>query len=184
MKKCPVCKNSSLIEIQLEEGLPAERCEECQGTWLSSTRYLSWLRLHGPDLPEKESANSAPPIWDSQAIKICPDCGRIMSRYRVLPGIDLNLDRCGNCNGVWFDRDEWVILVDRNLHDNLNSFFTRPWQAQVHAEDTRRFLDKMYLEKFGEQDYARLKEFRGWLKDHPQRSMLLAYLQADDPYKI
>jgi hypothetical protein len=45
-------------------------------------------------------------------------------------------------------------------------------------------LDKLYLEKFGTEDYARIQEIGNWLRPHPQRAMLLAYLQANDPYKI
>jgi len=29
-----------------------------------------------------------------------------------------------------------------------------------------------------------VKQIREWLKDHPMRGMLLAFLQAEDPYKV
>ncbi|HTX92666.1 MAG TPA: zf-TFIIB domain-containing protein [Anaerolineales bacterium] len=183
MKKCPVCKNEFLNEITLEDGLPAHQCGRCSGIWISSNPYLAWLKTHGPDLPEKEQDGSNAAAWDVKELKLCPDCGRIMSRYKVLPNVQLYLDRCGNCNGIWFDKEEWNVLVARNLHDNVNSFFTKPWQAHIHEEETKAVMDKLYLEKFGPEDYARLKEIREWLKDHPHRSTLLAYLQADNPYK-
>ena len=44
--------------------------------------------------------------------------------------------------------------------------------------------EAIYLEKLGEQDYERIKETRQWLQSHPRHGMLLAFLQADDPYKI
>jgi hypothetical protein len=74
--------------------------------------------------------------------------------------------------------------VERNLHDNLNEFFTRPWQDRLHAEETKSHIEKIYLEKLGEEDYERIKEVREWLRKHPNSGMLLAFLQADDPYKI
>jgi hypothetical protein len=75
-------------------------------------------------------------------------------------------------------------LIDRNLHDNLNEFFTRPFQENLRAVETKNHLDSIYLEKLGEDDYENVKQIRGWLKDHPMRGMLLAFLQADDPYKV
>jgi hypothetical protein len=33
-------------------------------------------------------------------------------------------------------------------------------------------------------DYAKLQAFRQWLVAHPRRAMLMAFLQAENPYKI
>ena len=89
-----------------------------------------------------------------------------------------------NCNGIWFDKKEWDVQVDRNLHDNLNDFFTRSWQDNLRAVETKKNMENIYLQKFGADDYQHIQEIRVWLEDHPKRGMLLAFLQADDPYKI
>lgn len=183
-KKCPVCKGLNLTETMLQDGLLANQCENCHGIWISSTSYFAWLKLHGPDLPTKEADKKIVPQWGTKELKLCPDCGKILSRYKVFPNQEFFLDHCGSCNGVWFDQNEWEYLAAQNLHDNVNSFFTKPWQKHIHEEETKVVLDKLYLERFGEDDYARLKEFQKWLASHPQRSMMLAYLQADDPYKV
>jgi Zn-finger nucleic acid-binding protein len=115
---------------------------------------------------------------------LCLECRHILTRYRVLPGARFYLDHCGNCNGVWFDRDEWQVIVAHNLHDNVNELFTQPWQTRVRQVESQAMLDKLYLDKFGAKDYARIKEIWNWLKPHPHRAMLVAFLQANDPYKI
>jgi Zn-finger nucleic acid-binding protein len=183
IKKCPVCKET-LQDFTLEEGLPAQKCPSCDGVWVSSNPYLTWLRQHGMDLPEKKILDDDLTSRDIKELKICPDCGHILSPFQVLSSPKLFLDHCGHCNGVWLDKGEWKSLVDRNLHDNLNSFFTRPWQARVQEDNTFGVMDKLYREKFGEADYERVRQFREWLKDNPHRPILLAYLQADNPYKI
>ncbi|HJQ14032.1 MAG TPA: zf-TFIIB domain-containing protein, partial [Anaerolineales bacterium] len=94
------------------------------------------------------------------------------------------IDRCRNCNGIWLDHNEWDVLIDRNLHDNINEFFTRPWQDHLRATETRNHLERIYLEKLGEEDYEKAKQVREWLVNHSMRGMLLAFLQADDPYKV
>jgi Zn-finger nucleic acid-binding protein len=181
---CPVCKGYKLGPIKLLEGLPATQCPNCNGVFIPSNAYMAWRKTLANPIPEKEGMIEIDPTWDVREIKLCPNCGHIMARYKIFPDTDFFLDRCRNCNGIWFDTHEWDVLVDRNLHDNLNEFFTRPWQDNLHAAETHNHLDGIYLEKLGEEDYAHIKEIREWLRSHPLQGMLLAFLQAEDPYRI
>ena len=182
--KCPVCKTESLGSIALVENLPANQCSSCGGMWLSSNAYLAWWKGKGEDMPQQPTVSAIDPHWDVDELKLCPESGRIMARFKVLPDTEFYLDRCGHCNGIWFDKNEWDALVERSLHDNVNEFFTRPWQDSLHAAETHNHLEKLYLEKLGAEDYERIKRLREWLMDHPKRGMLIAYLQAEDPYKV
>jgi len=182
--KCPVCKIDSLSSITLVEDLPANQCPNCGGMWIDSNAYLAWWKGKGEDMPVIRTEASMDPAWDVDELKLCPNSGHIMARYQILPDTEFYLDRCGHCNGIWFDKNEWDALVERNLHDNVNEFFTRPWQEHLHAAETRSRLEKLYLEKFGAEDYERIKRIREWLEDHPRKGMMFAFLQADDPYKI
>jgi len=180
---CPVCQSQTLIPIALHQNLPAQECSQCHGIWLASTAYFTWLKQHGANLAERPAPGlPLPPLEDKRA-KICPDCGHILRRYKIWPEVDFYLDHCSTCNGVWLDRGEWVILEARNLHDDLNQFFTKTWQQNLHEEETRRRLERHYLDFFGPHDYDRIQEVRAWLQRHPQRSALLAFLQAEDPYQ-
>jgi len=180
---CPICKTSLEYHALLESQMPAYRCASCQGVWISANEYLRWVQTQGAVLPEKSASDADLPTWDTPGLKLCPACGHFLMRYRVLPGAQFYVDRCGHCNGVWLDKGELDVLVERNLHDKINQFFTQPWQTHLREEETHHALDKLYREKFGIGDYARLREMRAWLAEHPLRSMLLAYLQAEDPYR-
>lgn len=182
--KCPVCVEVDLGEVQLESGLPANRCGRCGGTWISSGQYWGWLEAHGEILAEHAAGEVKLPVSDSQRALICPDCGHILGRFRVWPDIEFHLDRCASCNGVWFDKNEWDVLVARNLHDKVNTFFTKTWQSKLREEESRKRLERIYLDRFGAEDYGRLKELKSWLDGHGERPALLAYLQADDPYRV
>lgn len=182
--KCPVCKTDTLGLTILIENLPARQCSNCGGIWLDSNAYLAWWKGKGEDMPQRQTASKIDPAWDVDELKLCPNSGHIMARYKILADTDFHLDRCGHCNGIWFDRNEWGALVELNLHDNVNEFFTRPWQDDLRVAETRNHMDGLYLEKFGAEDYERARQVRTWLKDHPQKGMLFAFLQADDPYKI
>ncbi len=182
--QCPVCKKDTLGATTLVEDLPASRCVQCKGVWIDSNAYLAWRQAHGETLPVRTGSSQIDPSWETQELKLCPNCGRILGRFKVLPGEPLFIDRCHTCNGVWFDHHEWSALVERNLHDSVNEFFTRAWQVRVRTEETRAHMDSLYLEKFGAQDYERIKDVRAWLEGHERRGMLLAFLQSDDPYKL
>jgi Zn-finger nucleic acid-binding protein len=182
--KCPVCKTHSLAPVTLLDHLPAAQCANCHGNWIAANLYMAWLRAQGGDLPERSGQTSFDPTWEAHDFKVCPDCGHMLRRFKIFPEVDFFLDRCSNCNGIWFEAHEWDALVERNLHDNLNDFFTRPWQDRLQAAETHRHLENLYRHKLGEQDYEKIQAVRAWLQDHDQRSMLLAYLLAEDPYKI
>lgn len=182
--KCPVCKTDTLGEISLLKGLPANECSNCHGFFIPSNAYMAWWKSLGREFPIKEGMIEIDPSWEVNELKFCATCGHIMARYKIFPDTEFYIDRCRNCNGIWLDQHEWDVLIDRNLHDNLNDFFTRPWQENLRAAETHNHLDSIYLEKLGAEDYERIKEIRAWLNDHPMRGMLLAFLQANDPYKI
>jgi Zn-finger nucleic acid-binding protein len=182
--KCPVCKLDTLDSNTLVEGLPAKRCSNCEGVWIDSNAYIAWWKSKDEDATAQQVKSSMDPAWNVDELKLCPNSGHIMGRYKIFPDTEYYLDRCGHCNGIWFDKSEWDALVELNLHDNVNEFFTRPWQDDMHAAETRNHMEKLYLEKFGADDYERIKQTREWLKNHSKQGMLLAFLQASDPYKI
>lgn len=182
--KCPVCKTDTLGSITLVENLHASQCSNCGGVWIDSNIYLAWWKAKGANVPAMRMETRMDPAWNVDELKLCPNSGHIMARYKIFPDTEFYLDRCGHCNGIWFDKNEWDALVERDLHDNLNEFFTRPWQDRLHTEETKAHMNKLYLEKFGAEDYEHIKQVREWLKDHPKLGMLLAFLQAHDPYKI
>src|SRR5262245_47838343 len=130
MKKCPVCKTLLTTE-SLEAGLPTYVCNQCHGLWISSNEYLAWLRTQPPAPPELPAGDTPLPAFDTTKAILCPDCHHLLRRYKVWPDIEFYLDRCGHCNGVWFDQNEWQVLKARQLHDKVNMFFTEPWQRKL-----------------------------------------------------
>lgn len=181
--KCPVCKDQQLGEISLLEGLPANRCPSCSGVWMEANPYMAWKRAQNGDKPNITNPKAVDIKWDIQQLKLCPHSGHIMIRYKVVPQAEFYVDRCRHCNGVWFDANEWDFLVKNNLYDNVNEFFTQPWQDALRNTESKTTFEQLYLEKFGADDYQKAKDIRAWLTDHPKRNMLLAFLQSDDPYK-
>lgn len=186
MSNCPMCKQARLQAGALDDELPVNECQKCGGAWLRANEYARWLRKQKPGtyyLSRIEGRNISLLIQDSNQAALCPDCGHFLRRYRIGARVAFHLDRCNHCNGVWFDRNEWHALKAADLHDEVNQIFTQPWQEHIQHEDSASRLQAMYLARFGGEDYAKIQELRAWLQDHPRRSMLLAYLADDDPYR-
>jgi len=185
MAKCPFCKNIVLQPTQLENSLPVLECNSCSGTWIRANDYSIWLKSQKPgnfDESKNKEASSRFPVTEANKAAVCPDCGHFLRKYKIGSSIDFHLDRCNSCNGVWLERNEWQILKMVDLHDEINQMFTKPWQQHIRDEVAAKKLDVMYLEKFGEDDYKKIKEIRIWLQDNPNYNALIAFLLEKEPF--
>jgi Zn-finger nucleic acid-binding protein len=181
---CPVCKTSKIKPVELEKNLTAAACEACGGYWVSSNNYASWLEKHGPSLPEKPFSEVTFEVKEAQEAKICPECRRILLKYKVGHGLDFYVDHCSGCGGVWLDKNEWRALKARNLHDEIHRIFSTSWQRQIKHEEMKEKLEALYVGRFGKADYEKAGEVREWIQKHPHKDALVAFLTEDDPYEI
>ena len=182
---CPVCKYDSLKTQEIEPNLFAEVCEKCLGKWISSQNYEKWLEVHDdilPELPATENVNMTIPEFE--LARLCPNCRRILVKYKVGRSLAFKIDRCGSCAGVWLDEKEWETLKSRNLHDEINKIFTDHWQEEVKREETRQTLEAIYKEKFGEDDYLKIKDFKTWMEQHEKGGEILAFLRDKNPLQF
>ena len=178
---CPVDKRP-LRRLELEAGLPAFECGSCTGRWIRFGDYLAWRERQPGDTPEVPAdANGAGEVATGSpggSVRRCPDCGYLLTRYRAGHGVPFTLDRCGHCNGVWLDSTEWEALRARGLHDNIHQMFGPGWQYALRTEEQRTRLLAQFERQLGAEDYRKAHDFSQWLKDHPRRSEIFAFLQS------
>ncbi len=174
---CPVCKNCSLRAQEIDPGLTSSHCPDCGGRWIASYQYWKWREKTGKSLAEKPTeAGIKPPVKDSAAAKLCPECGHFLRRFPVGHGIEFTLDRCGNCGGTWFDANEWETLKSRNLHDDVHKIFSEIWQKQIRDEAHQATMETFYRQKFGDDGYQKAKSMKAWIQSHPHQAELRAFL--------
>jgi Zn-finger nucleic acid-binding protein len=174
--KCPSCKQEAFEAVEVDQGLSASHCRACGGHWISGQQYWNWLRSKGPNLPELPAApGPAPQIVDSTTAKLCPSCGRWLFKYKVGHGLSFAIEHCGQCEGIWLDKDEWAALKGRNLHDDLQRICDSLWQGQVRREETEHLVEARFSRVLGG-DYQKAKQVREWIAGHPSRATLIAYL--------
>ena len=174
---CPVCKATTLVAEELEPGLDGRRCRQCGGRWIEGGRYLAWVAAQGQRLADKPPEEGVElPVAESGKAKLCPECGRFLTRAKVGRGVGFHLERCANCGGIWTDANEWEVLKSRNMHDNLHFIFSGAWQAEVMRQERDAAREQLLLKKLGAEDLAEVKRVRAWLDGHPKRAELYAVL--------
>ena len=183
MMNCPVCKTIPLATTILEPGLVTNNCEQCQGHWVNNEQYWVWRNQQADNLPEIPA--DAPTFNINNAVmetaRLCPQCHRILIKYRVGHNIPFIIDHCGSCGGAWLDKDEWATLKSRNLHDDLHAIFTDNWQDEARRAESRQHLAQMYEKRLGAENYTELKRVKNWIDVHPKKQELLAYLNDNSP---
>lgn len=132
---CPV-DHGSLRSAALASGLSAFECTTCAGHWLRFGDYLAWRERQPGDQPAVPSdATTEHEAATTASVRRCPDCAYLLTRYALGHDLAFSLDRCGHCNGIWFDKAEWTVLQARGLHDDLPNMFNPSWQSAVRAEE-------------------------------------------------
>jgi Zn-finger nucleic acid-binding protein len=171
---CPVCKTCPLIAVEPELNLRNLQCSNCGGHWLQSYHYWTWRSSRTADeIAHANTDQEELQAQDTAEAKVCIECGKLMSRFRVGKGMEFYLDRCGACGGIWFDRNEWEILKSRNLHDEIHKIFARPWQREIVQID----YDDRLKETIGPEKFRDLKSLKSWLDLDPNRTLILGYLE-------
>jgi Zn-finger nucleic acid-binding protein len=178
--KCPACRDTLLTTqpLEVEGGLSAKVCSSCDGKWIDGTQYMKWLDAQGHKPPERPSGiqTTITVARDSGPAKLCPTCGRFLTRSKVGHGIDFHLDRCPACGGIWFDSGEWEILKAHNLHDDVHFVFSTAWQAEIARADRAKRHEQLLEQKLGANDLKEIKRIKIWLDTHAERAELYAYL--------
>lgn len=173
--KCPVCEVSKFERVTLEDDLNALNCTECGGHWINSFQYWLWQEKLPENLEEVAGSGS----FESEDIiksKKCPECGNFLQRYKVGHGTDFTIDRCEKCRGIWFDKNEWEILKDKNLHDDIHFIFSQHWQKEARDEQADKNREAMLVKYIGEDGLEKIKDFKNWYKDQKEKSIIQAYL--------
>ena len=178
---CPVCSKVALEAGQCSEIPQKLHCPQCGGQWVQAFQYWKWLHALGTNLPEKPAQpDEKQPTTDSTKAKLCPECGHFLTRNKVGHGIEFHIDRCTTCGGIWFDKNEWDILKSRNLHDDIHFIFSEAWQHNVAQQENKETHEKRIQMILGDNDYAKVHEFKQWADTHAMRSTIMAFLAGLD----
>ncbi len=176
--KSPVGNHPTLQSVTLEDGLKAFQCPESNGHWIPTENYWQWQRNLPAAADHGHHENHVSPTGEFEdTVKLCPETGTIMTRFKVGHGLDFRIDR-SITGGIWLDPGEWEALIAGNLHHELHLVFTTQWQKAIREETHAEAHESMLRGKLGDDLFDRLSALRTELSEKPGRSAAIAYLQS------
>lgn len=179
--KCTGCGQGQLKEGLIDGLFKGRTCNYCGGYWLLVDDYLSWKDNH-PDYTFAEDVVCEEDISESTRALLCPASGSLMSKFKIASTSPHRIDYSASVGGIWLDKGEWSLLKGAGLANSLNSIVTQTWQHKLRSDSAKEHFRKMYREKFGEESYGKVKEFREWLTAQANSADLKSYIMSDDPY--
>ncbi len=106
---CPVCGIDMLTEeIKLKgPSIVIDHCPACGGIWLDKGELNRMLRSRVPERLINGRGGLAK--WGKQ---VCPRCQGKMEIKFIM---DIELDECTKCKGIWLDHGELEALEEKHL---------------------------------------------------------------------
>lgn len=178
--KCPSCRTADLKAKKLEEGLPANGCEKCEGALISLLYYRDWAERSVNNKEDENYDVTIDGIDDSYKTLCCPKCSRIMTKYTVSGCSGNRLDLCSSCDEAWLDGGEWELLKALHLSKNIPSILTDTWQKKVRTEISEKKRKERFTKIVGEADIEKATEIRSWINTHKNRTELLFYISQEE----
>lgn len=176
---CPKCKTEYLKPTKLEAGLPVMGCPNCNGALLSLLYYRDWAERVSFDAASEVTASDVSSDNDTKTAISCPKCSRLMTKYSVSGALNTRLDLCSNCDEAWLDGGEWKLLKSLELAQKLPNVFTDQWQRRVRGERTELERIERLKKAVGETDAVRAIEVKTWLRDNPNKAVIVHYLNIE-----
>ncbi|MDP5032792.1 MAG: zf-TFIIB domain-containing protein [Paraglaciecola sp.] len=178
--QCTSCKQGELQVSFIDQQFRCHTCNNCGGNWILVEDYVSWKERY----PEYQFTEAAvlDEAEDSSRALLCPVSGVIMRKLRISKDTSHRLDYSAPVGGVWLDKGEWDLIKAAGLAGSLNVLLTEQWQNKLREQRAKDTFTQLYLSKFGEDDYQKIKACRDWLHAHPKKADLRSYLLAEDPY--
>lgn len=172
---CPACGARQFAPKKIDGALPAEECTQCHGVLVELELYRMW-RKNRPQVAAHEYVGEITEVND--AVRLCPQTGRMMTRIRVSNDNPLLLDYSVAAQAVWFDHGEWERLMALGLSGQLDAILSERWQSELKQAASRERTENAMRVRFGDAAYEELVRVREWMATQPNRLEMIAFLTA------
>lgn len=176
LMKCPACTT----DLAIDTGpLPSTHsCAKCKGHWVTYDRFEAWLGSGSPGM--RAGPVGAPPPSKRLKARVCPRCGRIMGMATLSNTPRVEVERCGGCNGVWFDGAEMEWAATSGVLARLYHVLNDSGQRRLDMERESAEHEGRVRAVLGPAVYAEAVRIKAWLDSQPQREVILAVLMGEE----
>lgn len=148
--QCPGCKQY-MFPVDIK-GVQVDYCKMgCQSIWLDAAedRELKEKFTWSWGLNKIIHHYKKRPIREilAEEKRLCPRCNDYLEQMEFPPGMDLYLDICTQCKGIFFDKGELkrylFLLKEQDKYENLDLYSTDRFQTKcTHITDV---LTRIYF---------------------------------------
>ncbi len=125
---CPNC-NTALEQKLTQRGVVLDYCNTCRGVWFDGGELFLFADFSDQLYEELYKA-----FENKQGVlKICPRCRKKLYAANFM--MSLNIDRCDDCDGLWFDKDEFEKLT-KLLNVKYAAEFIEESEGQIIKKHT------------------------------------------------
>lgn len=176
---CPSCKTITLVSHHLENSIPCDSCPQCSGVLLPLSAHTDEVVINkvGSDVSIETNRTE---FANSKHALCCPNCQRVMVKFKVTADSAHTLDFCFSCAKVWLDSGEWFYLKSVGLHKRIRSITTDSWQHRLRDEVGAKLRIENFKQSVGQDAFSVIEPFRLWLLAQPKRDEILLHLSALD----
>ncbi|WP_395343744.1 zf-TFIIB domain-containing protein [Ningiella sp. W23] len=179
---CTSCKNGVLRPSFIDGQFRAHTCTNCGGNWILVEDFVSWKEQNPEYQFSQPSQWSEDEVSETASAMLCPITGLIMRKLKVTAQTSHRIDFSSSVAGIWLDKGEWELLKAEGIAGTLNNVVTQQWQNKIREQSASNNFAEIYEEKFGIDNYQKIKEIKQWLDAQPQKADLRSYLLAENPY--
>lgn len=108
--RCPSCRTERLQHAEFH-GETVELCGRCGGMWFDDGELDRSLSAADNGHDQVEIEGSLGDFIDYDHCN-CPKCATRLGRYYLLDGIELEVQRCFDCDGIWVAQQARATIVD------------------------------------------------------------------------
>ncbi|CAA6825045.1 MAG: Unknown protein [uncultured Thiotrichaceae bacterium] len=182
--QCTACQTGTLTPSTLSGSLNCHVCDHCGGHWLKLDDYMQWHGKQAIKPAVVDEIGVEVDAVESKNALLCPETGAIMTKFRISSDTEHKLDWSGAAAGIWLDKGEWDLLVEKGVADKLNQIFSDEYQQQIQETTVRNTREARFEEQLGAENYSRLKLVRTWMHEQSaqDRAVMISFLVSKDPF--
>lgn len=120
----------------------------------------------------------SPPVSKRMKARLCPRCERIMVPARLSNTPQVEVERCGTCNGVWFDGAEMEWAAGTGVLARLYHVLNDSGQRRLDMEREAAEHENRVRAVLGKDVYDEAVRIKAWLDAQPERATIMAVLMG------
>ncbi|MDH5680935.1 MAG: zf-TFIIB domain-containing protein [Spirochaetota bacterium] len=117
---CPKCQKTNLTRVT-EHQVELDYCGDCGGIWFDHGELEKITTMEATLSFDQIKKKETPMMMDYQTA-MCPVCKHAMGKAPDRNLVNLMVDQCPKCKGIWLDGGEFNRLSGEHLMSKIKNY--------------------------------------------------------------